>query len=57
MLKEFERIEKKDCGDRFNKFWTTDRIAAVLKMAGKKKMCAPFIAQLGTVSTVDLERK
>jgi hypothetical protein len=57
VLKEFERLEKKDCSDRFSKFWTNNRIATIVKMAEKKAQCAPFISQLATVSTVDIERK
>lgn len=49
-------MENKDCGDRFRKFWTSDRITAVLKMAEKKKHAVPFVSQLGTLSTVDIER-
>jgi len=43
--------------ERFNRFWTLERIQKVLEMEGKKKAAKDLIRQVGVISNVELGRK
>lgn len=56
IFKEFNRRFQKDCGSQFNRFWTQERVLAILTEANKKKLTSTFTSQVGTTSTVDVNR-